>query len=65
MLPDAQVTVVTTQWFGSDALELTYRDTAGRVTKVLLSRRDEARLVVVEEGRPWSVKPLVASTACD
>ena len=54
ILPDAQVTVVTTQWFGSDALELTYKDPAGRVGNVLLYRHDEPRLEVVEQGRPWS-----------
>ena len=54
ILPDAQVSVVTTQWFGSDALELTYKDPVGRVGNVLLYRHDEPRLEVVEQGRPWS-----------
>lgn len=54
VLPDVAVTVVNVQWFGSDALELTYKDPAGRVGNVLLYRDDEPRLEVVEEGRPWS-----------
>ncbi len=54
ILPDALITVVNTQWFGSEALELTYKDPAGRVANVLLYRHDEARLEVVEQGRPWS-----------
>ncbi|MGQ9919142.1 MAG: helicase-related protein [Bryobacteraceae bacterium] len=54
MLPDATVTVVSVQWFGSDALELTYKDPAGRVGNVLLYRPDEPRLELVEAGRPWS-----------
>jgi hypothetical protein len=33
ILPDAQVSVVTTQWFGSNALELTYKDHAGGTPK--------------------------------
>jgi hypothetical protein len=31
ILPDALVTVVNVQWFGSEALELTYKDPSGRV----------------------------------
>src|SRR5580704_11075606 len=54
ILPDALVTVVNVQWFGSEALELTYKDATGRVANVLLYRHDEPRLEVVEQGRPWS-----------
>jgi SNF2 family DNA or RNA helicase len=54
ILPGCQVTVVGTQWFGSEALELTYKDAEGRVANVLLYRDDEDRLEVVEQGRPWS-----------
>src|SRR2546430_2624587 len=54
ILPDALVTVVNVQWFGSEALELTYKDPSGRVANQLLYRHDEARIDVVEEGRPWS-----------
>ena len=31
ILPDALATVVSVQWFGSEALELTYKTTAGKV----------------------------------
>ena len=54
ILPDALVTVISAQWFGSEALELTYKDPSGRVANQLLYRDDEPRLEVVEEGRPWS-----------
>jgi uncharacterized protein DUF1156 len=54
ILPDGLVTVVSVQWFGSEALELTYKDAAGRVANMLLYRYDEAHLEVVEHGRPWS-----------
>lgn len=54
VLPHCQVTVSAVQWFGSDALELTYKDPDGRVANVLLYRSDEDRLEVVEQGRPWS-----------
>jgi len=53
ILPETLVTVVSVEWFGSDALELTYKDPSGRVGNVLLYRHDEPRLGVVEQGRPW------------
>src|SRR5437867_304455 len=54
ILPDALVTVVNTQWFGSEALELTYKTPDGKVANELLYRHDEQRLEVVQQGRPWS-----------
>ncbi len=54
ILPDQLVTTVSVQWFGSEALELTYKTPAGRVANELLYRHDEPRLELVEHGRPWS-----------
>ena len=54
ILPTSLVTVVNVQWFGSEAVELTYKDAAGKVANELLYRHDEPRLELVEEGRPWS-----------
>jgi hypothetical protein len=54
ILPDALATIVNTQWFGSEALELTYKDPSGREANQLLYRHDEPRLEIVELGRPWS-----------
>src|SRR5688500_4864861 len=54
ILPDCLVTVVATQWFGSEALDLTYKDPTGRLGNTLLYRHDEPRLELVEQGRPWS-----------
>src|SRR5262247_3585404 len=54
ILPDSLVTVVTVHWFGSEALELTYKDPGGRVANQLLFRHDEPRLEIAEQGRPWS-----------
>ncbi|HDN19513.1 MAG TPA: DUF3883 domain-containing protein [Candidatus Acetothermia bacterium] len=54
ILPDGPVTVVSVQWFGSEVVELTYKDAAGRLGNVLLYRDDEPRLEIVEQGRPWS-----------
>jgi SNF2 family DNA or RNA helicase len=54
LLLDALVTVVSVQWFGSEALELTYKTAAGKVANELLYRHDELRLEIAEQGRPWS-----------
>jgi SNF2 family DNA or RNA helicase len=54
ILPNCLVTVVNTQWFGSEALELTYKDPTGKVANELLYRHDESRIEIAAEGRPWS-----------
>jgi SNF2 family DNA or RNA helicase len=54
ILPDALVTVVSVQWYGADALELTYKMANGRLANELLYRHDQARLEIAEQGRPWS-----------
>ncbi len=54
ILPSGIVTVVNVQWFGSDAIELTYKDATGRVRNELVYRDRKADLEIVEEGRPWS-----------
>src|SRR5438876_2479876 len=54
ILPDSLVTVVNVQWFGSAAIELTYKTATGKVANELLYRHDEPRIDVVEQGRPWS-----------
>src|SRR6266487_716805 len=54
IMPDGLVSVVSVQWFGSEALELTYKTPGGKVANELLYRHDEDRIEVVEQGRPWS-----------
>ncbi len=54
ILPDAAVTIVSVQPHGPDAVALIYRDPNGKVAEELLFRHDEARLALVEQGRPWS-----------
>ena len=39
ILPTDLATVVSVQWFGSEAVELTYKDPTGKVANVLLYRR--------------------------
>ena len=54
ILPDCLITVVSVQWYGETAVELTYKTPAGKVANELLYRHDEPRIEIVEEGRPWS-----------
>jgi SNF2 family DNA or RNA helicase len=54
IIPNALVTVISVQWFGSEAVELTYKAPDGRPENRLLYRHDEAEIEVVEAGRPWS-----------
>jgi SNF2 family DNA or RNA helicase len=54
ILPSGLATVVSVQWFGSEALELTYKDATGKVANELLYRHDEPRLEIIEQGQPWS-----------
>ena len=54
IMPSGLVTVVSVQWHGSAALELTYKTAEGKVANELLYRHDEPRIEVVEQGRPWS-----------
>ncbi|HEV2471260.1 MAG TPA: SNF2-related protein, partial [Chthonomonadales bacterium] len=54
ILPERLVTVTGVRWFGSNALELTYKDSGGRLGSRLLYRTDEADIAIVDEGRPWS-----------
>jgi superfamily II DNA or RNA helicase len=54
IVPNAAVAVVTVQWYGDNALELTYKTPEGQVANRLLYRDDEPALEIVERGRPWS-----------
>ena len=48
------VTVIDVKWYGSAAVELTYKDPAGKPNVVLLYRDREPTLEIGETGRPWS-----------
>jgi len=54
ILPDCLVTVIDVKWYGSAAIELTYKDPAGKPDVVLLYRDREPTLEIGETGRPWS-----------
>jgi superfamily II DNA or RNA helicase len=52
--PSGLVTLLSVQWHGSDAVEVTYRDMNGRPGSELLYRDREAILEVIAPGRPWA-----------
>ena len=54
IVPDGLVTVVAVKWIGTVALEVTYRDAAGRLGSELLYRDREPTLTVATHGKPWS-----------
>jgi SNF2 family DNA or RNA helicase len=54
ILPDSLVTIVAVKWIGTVAVEVTYKDTTGRLGNELLYRDREPTLEIVEVGRPWS-----------
>ncbi|MEN8614774.1 hypothetical protein ABFB09_05785 [Dehalogenimonas sp. THU2] len=61
IIPDSLVTVISQQWFGSDAVELIYKTQKGNLGNVILYRGDESRFEVVEKERPWNdkTKPII------
>ena len=54
VLPDGFVTVVDVNWIGSAAIELTYKDSQGRLGSELLYRDRETALEILESDTPWS-----------
>ena len=50
IIPDALVTVVNVQWFGCEALKLTYKNAAGKAANDLRYRDDEPRPVANTVG---------------
>ncbi|MFN8669435.1 MAG: helicase-related protein [Gemmatimonadaceae bacterium] len=54
ILPSGLATIVGVTWHGSNALTVVYRGPDGRLAEEILYRHDEARLELVEVGRPWS-----------
>ncbi len=53
IVPDDVVTVIDVKWYGTTALELTFKDSSGRLAQELLYRDREPSLAIVTSGRPW------------
>jgi len=54
ILPDGLVTITDVRWIGTIAVEVTYKDSAGRLGNELLYRDRESSLEIAEAGHPWS-----------
>src|SRR5437762_4264564 len=54
ILPDGLVTISDVRWIGTVAIEVTYKDSSGRLGNELLYRDREPTLEIAEAGRPWS-----------
>jgi superfamily II DNA or RNA helicase len=54
ILPDSLVTISDVRWIGSVAIEVTYKDSAGRLGNELLYRDREPTLEIADTGKPWS-----------
>ena len=54
VLPNQVITVIDTQWHGSDVVTLTYRDTNGVTGDELIFRDRSAELEIVTSSLPWS-----------
>ncbi|MCT7959238.1 DUF559 domain-containing protein [Laspinema sp. D1] len=54
IIPHQNITVIDTQWHGSDAVEIIYKDANGQLHNQILYRHDECTLEIVTEGQPWS-----------
>jgi SNF2 family DNA or RNA helicase len=54
ILPEGLATVLDVKWLGTVAIEVTYKDSAGKLGNELIYRDREPTLEVVIEGRPWS-----------
>src|SRR6516164_4841912 len=54
LAPNGLAKVVQIEWFGDQAVKVTFEDASAQVRNRLVFRTEEPRLEVVEEGRPWS-----------
>ncbi len=52
--PGGAAKVVHVEWFGDQAIKVTFEDSSGAVRNRLVYRNEEPTLEVVEAGRPWS-----------
>ena len=50
LIPAEVITVIAAQWHGADALELTYKTTAGGLGQQVVFRKDEGKLCVAQTG---------------
>ena len=54
ILPEGFITVIDVSWIGSVAIELTFKDSKGKLANELIYRDREGDLEILESGKPWS-----------
>ena len=54
ILTEGLVTIIDVTWYGSTALEIAYKDSAGKLGSEILYRDREPSLEIATVGRPWS-----------
>ena len=54
LAPGGVAKIVHIEWFGDQAVKVTYEDATGAVRNRLVYRNEEPSLEVVQAGRPWS-----------
>ncbi len=54
ILPNSLAVIIDVRWIGTVAIEVTYKDSNGRLGNELLYHDREPTLEIVEAGRPWS-----------
>jgi SNF2 family DNA or RNA helicase len=54
VLPNQLITVVEAKWYGSDVIELIYKEASGNIDSELLYRDREHELEIVTSSLPWS-----------
>ena len=54
LTPDGVAKVVQVEWFGDQAVKVTFEDASGAVKNRLVYRNEEPTLEIVASGRPWS-----------
>lgn len=50
LIPAEVITVIAAQWHGTDALELTYKNSAGRLGQQVVFRKDQDKLSTAQNG---------------
>ena len=50
LIPSEVITVLAAQWHGTDALELTYKTSAGSLGQQVVFRKDQDALTVAQTG---------------
>ena len=54
VLPNQLITVIEAKWYGSDVIELIYKEASGSIDSELIYRDRESELEIVTSSLPWS-----------